>query len=112
MDEIKRNINALLDSVKNSEVYRELKKQEEILDKDPELKERVCQFRAKNFMLQNEANREELFRVVEQLSLESKELRRNPQVNAYLDAELATCKMMQKICRTLTEGIEMNVPEF
>lgn len=112
MDEIKRNIDALLDAVKGSEEYQEYKKQEEILDRDQELKARVYQFRSKNFMLQNEANREELFQVAEQLSQESKELRRNPQVNAYLDAELAMCKLMQKICKTLTEGIDMQVPEF
>ena len=43
---------------------------------------------------------------------ESEELRRFPEVNAYLDAELALCRMMQKICRTLTDGIDMNIPRI
>ena len=51
-----------------------------------------------------------MFHLAEVLSRESEELRRIPQVNAYLDAELALCRMMQRICRTLTEGIEMDIP--
>ena len=37
---------------------------------------------------------------------------KNPEVNAYLDAELALCRMMQQICKTLTDGIEIKVPEI
>ena len=57
-------------------------------------------------------NRDELFRGTEQLNRESRELRRDPLVNAFLDAELALCKLMQKICRTLTEGIDLDIPEL
>ena len=112
MDEITKCINALLAADKDSEEYRTYKKQEEILSRNPELWQRVDQFRSNNFKLQNEANRDELFSVVEQLSRESKELRRIPEVNAFLDAELALCKLLQRICRSLTEGIDMHVPEL
>lgn len=40
------------------------------------------------------------------------ELRRDPLVNAFLDAELALCKLMQKICRTLTEGINLDILSY
>lgn len=109
---IEEKIDSLLDAVKNSREYLEYKKQEELLDQDPDLKARVFQFRSNNFRLQNEADRGDLFQVAEQLSRESKELRRNPQVNAYLDAELALCRLMQKICIRVTEGIHIQVPEF
>ena len=95
---IEEKIDSLLDAVKNSREYEEYKKQEELLDQDPDLKARVFQFRSNNFRMQNETGRDDLFQVAEQLSRESKELRRNPQVNAYLDAELALCRLMQKIC--------------
>ncbi|MDO5135333.1 MAG: YlbF family regulator [Eubacteriales bacterium] len=112
MEEIKRSIDALLDAVKNSEEYQKYRMQEELLEQDPELRDRVHQFRANNFRLQNESNREELIQVVERLANESKELRRIPQVNAYLDAELALCKLTQRICEKITEGIQMEIPEF
>lgn len=112
MDAINRNIHVLLSVIKRSEVYKEYKKQEMILDKDPELKARVDQFRARNFQMQNDSNKEDMFALAEQLSRESAELRKIPEVNAYLDAELALCKMMQKICRSLTEGIDIHVPDL
>ena len=92
MDAVNRNIHLLLNSIQKSDVYRTYKKQEAILEKNPELASRVQD--------------------AEQLARESAELRRNPEVNAYLDAELALCRMMQQICKTLTDGIEIKVPEI
>lgn len=112
MNEIKDCIDALLTAIQNSEEYQEFVKYKEELEQDPELLERVNAFRGNNFRLQNEANRDELFRVTEQLNRESRELRKIPQVNAFLDAELALCKLMQKICKTLTEGIDLDIPEL
>ena len=112
MNEIKDCIDALLAAIQNSEEYQEFVKYKEELEQDPELLERVNAFRGNNFRLQNEANRDELFRVTEQLTRESRELRKIPQVNAFLDAELALCKLLQRICKTLTEGIDLEVPEL
>ena len=75
-----------------------------------ELKKRVDAFRGDNYRVQNECGSDNLFDVVEQMGKESAELRRLPEVNAYLDAELALCKMMQKICVKLAEGIDMDIP--
>ena len=110
MDAVNRNIHLLLNSIQKSDVYRTYKKQEAILEKNPELASRVQHFRSDNFRLQNE-ERGNLLQDAEQLARESAELR-NPEVNAYLDAELALCRMMQQICKTLTDGIEIKVPEI
>lgn len=111
MDAVNRNIHLLLNSIQKSDVYRTYKKQEAILEKNPELVSRVQHFRSDNFRLQNE-ERGNLLQDAEQLARESAELRRNPEVNAYLDAELALYRMMQQICKTLTDGIEIKVPEI
>ena len=111
MDEISKNIEELLSSIKRSEVYAEYRRQEEKLYQFPELAERVNQFRADNFRLQEEANSGNLFQVAEQVTNESAQLRKIPEVNAYLDAELALCKLMQKVCRRLADGIDIHVPE-
>ena len=111
MDAVNRNIHLLLNSIQKSDVYRTYKKQEAILEKNPELASRVQHFRSDNFRLQNE-ERGNLLQDAEQLARESAELRRNPEINAYLDEELALCRMMQQICKTLTDGIEIKVPEI
>lgn len=112
MDTINFNIRALTSAIKRSEVYREYKKQEKILLQNPELMERVDQFRAQNFQLQEEESREKLFEDIEQMNRESAELRHIPEVNAYLDAELAMCRLLQSVAKGIAEGIDMHVPEL
>ena len=112
MDAISRNIQILLSVIKRSDTYLEYKKQEAILMQTPELMERVDQFRANNFHLQNETARENLLEMTDLLSQESKELRRIPEVNAYLDAELALCKLMQRVVGAVADGIDIHIPEF
>lgn len=112
MDAISRNIQILLNEIKCSEEYLRYRKQEENLKALPELWERVDVFRANNFRLQNDPSLEDLFERAEKLALESKELRKIPEVNAYLDAELAMSKMLQKICKSLIEGVDISVPDF
>ena len=112
MNEMKECIDALLAAVRGSEEYQEFVKYRDLLKENPELMDRVNAFRGNNFRLQNEANRDELFRVTEQLTRESRELRKIPQVNAFLDAELALCKLVQRICKALTEEIDLEVPEL
>ena len=94
MDAVNRNIHLLLNSIQKSDVYRTYKKQEAILEKNPELVSRVQHFRSDNFRLQNE-ERGNLLQDAEQLA-----------------PELALCRMMQQICKTLTDGIEIKVPEI
>ena len=101
---IEESIKGLLEAIKESPEYLEFQKQK------PELKARVDTFRADNYKVQNECDSDNLFEVVEQMGKESAELRRHPEVNAYLDAELALCKMMQRICIKLGEGIDIDVP--
>ena len=65
-----------------------------------------------NFRLQNHSDKDELFHIAEQLNQESASLRQNLKVNAYLDAELALCRLMQRICRTLVDGIDIQIPDL
>lgn len=103
-------ISRLLASIKESAEYIEFEKQKEILSQDSDLKKRVDAFRAKNYRIQSQCSSDQLFEVVEQMGKESAELRRLPLVNAYLDAELALCRLIQQVCVSITEGIELNIP--
>ena len=53
-----------------------------------------------------------MFEEMNRLEQESEELRKIPQVNAYLDAELAVCRLMQKIFMDLSNGIQMHIPDL
>lgn len=112
MDEISMEIEKLLDAVHRSDEYQEYQKQAAQLETDPELKARVMRFCGDNFRLQNHSDKDELFHIEEQLNQESASLRQNLKVNAYLDAELALCRLMQRICRTLVDGIDIQIPDL
>ena len=112
MDEISMEIEKLLDAVHRSDEYQEYQKQAAQLEADPELKARAMRFRGDNFRLQNHSDKDELFHIAEQLNQESASLRQNLKVNAYLDAELALCRLMQRICRTLVDGIDIQIPDY
>lgn len=112
MNKIDENILNLLNAIKDSEEYRKCQKEENNLLQNRELWDRVEKFRANNFRLQNDSSEGDLFEKAEKLAQESAELRKIPEVNAYLDAELAMCKMLQKICKTLVDGVEIRVPDF
>ena len=107
---IGESISRLIESIKESPEYKEFRKQSDILKAESDLKHRVDAFRGENYRIQNECDEDSLFDVVEQISKESAQLRSNPQVNAYLDAELALCRMMQKISMELTDGIDLDAP--
>ena len=112
MEAVSKSIQLLLISVKESSVYKEYKKQQELLEKNQELKEKVDWLRVNNFKLLNETGKEHFFEESEKLCRESAELRKISEVNAYLDAELALCKMMQRICEDLMAGVDMDVPDI
>jgi cell fate (sporulation/competence/biofilm development) regulator YmcA (YheA/YmcA/DUF963 family) len=112
MDAISRNIQILLSVIKQSDTYQEYQKQEQLIRMHPDLKTRVDALRATNFRLQNDVFCEELLDKTDQLSRDFVELRKIPEVNAYLDAERALCKQVQTICRTLIEGIDIDLPEL
>lgn len=112
MDSIEKNVKILLASIMKSEAYQEYKKQEEKLKQDPGLLEKVDRFRISNFRVQNQSDPEHMFEEMNRLEQESKELRKIPQVNAYLDAELAVCRLMQKIFMDLSNGIQMHIPDL
>ena len=112
MDAINKSVQQLLKEIRKSDVYKEYRKQEELLSKDKELKNRVDQFRADNYRLQTETDKELFLAKVQEVEKESEQLSKIPRASAYLAAELAFCQMMQIVCRDLTMGIEMTVPVF
>ncbi|MCF0132894.1 MAG: YlbF family regulator [Blautia sp.] len=112
MDNIQESVDLLIQQIRESEIGQRYLEQEEKLSIDPELKERVDQFRRLNFNLQRSSEQDSLLEASEQLVMESRELRMNPQVNAYLDAELALCKLIQKICMRLTNETGIRTPDL
>ena len=92
--------------IQKSDTYQEYLFQREKIKKQPELYDRVNEFRQRNFDIQNETDSEELFDKMEAFEREYAKFRENPLVEDFLRAELAFCRMMQDINVLLTAEID------
>ncbi len=97
------------DQIMTSDTYKEYYYQREKIKKQPELYDKVNEFRQRNFDLQNEANSDEIFERMEAFNKEYEELRENPLVDSFLSAELAFCRMMQEVYVMLADEIDFEV---
>ena len=92
--------------IRESDTYREYLDQREKIKKQPELYDKVNEFRQRNFDLQNESDSEDLFDRMEAFEQEYMKFRENPLVEDFLRAELAFCRMMQEVNIVITAEID------
>ena len=111
MDIVTERLNALTDAMRNPIDYQSYLKLEAELDKDKDLKKRVDEFRIRNFSLQKEEN-VDLFDAVDDIDREFVELRKNPVVEEYLEAELSVCKMVQRVLNAIHHEVKIDVPQM
>lgn len=84
--------------IMKTDIYREYDFQKRKLKEQPELFEKVREFRQKNFALQTaDAQGDELLDKLEVFEREVEKLREDPLVDNFLSAELAFCRMMQEV---------------
>ena len=80
------------------------------LQKNRELKKQVDEFRLRNYYLQE--SDVDLYEAVDEVDREFQELQKIPVVNAYLDAELSVCKMIQRVLETISQEVQIAEPEI
>lgn len=81
-----------------SDIYKEYNFQKNRLKEQPELFEKVREFRQKNFAIQTaDMQGDELLDKLDAFEKENEKFRENPLVDSFLRAELAFCRMMQEI---------------
>lgn len=105
MLEIQKQLDDFIVDLKNTQVYREYEEQLQKLSEQPELKQRVDDFRRRNYEIQTRTYEEHIFDEVERFQRESERLRDIPVVHDFLAAELAFCRMIQKVTATIVEAV-------
>ena len=61
--------------------------------------------------MNNDDTQGDLYDITDEVENRYEKLRKVPEVNAYLEAELTMCKTMQKIHNELMERIPISVPD-
>ena len=104
MYEIKEDTESLIEAIKKSSVYREYDKQRKKINKDPELKRRINEYRVEVFRLQN--SNEDVSRQMEELVDRNADFLEDSTVSAFLDADSSLCKMLQQITDRIIKSID------
>lgn len=91
--------------IKQTDLYKQYEIDLEKLQKDPELYERVLEYRLKNYEIQNNIPAEQVMDAAEKLEKEYEQLLENPIVENFLASELAFCRLMQGVNTILEDMI-------
>ena len=105
MLELHDELGEFIVKLKQTEVYREYEEQRNRLAEQPELKQRVDDFRRRNYELQTRNYPENIYDEMERFQRESEHLRDIPLVHDFLAAELALCRMIQRVTTTIVEAV-------
>lgn len=102
----------LVSAIKNGSVYRQYCIALEEVNKIPGLKEKVDELRRLNYRVQNQEEGIHLYEVIDDLDSRMEELRKIPEANQFLEAELALCRQLQKISNAVHQGINLDIPDL
>ncbi len=102
---------ALIRVIQDSREYRDFCAAKRKLDKMPELKKQIHEYRMQTYRLQNFSDEESLYDNVQEFNTQYAQFRKNPLVNAYLSSELAVCRMIQKISANIVDAVDLELDE-
>lgn len=105
MLELQGELDEFIVKLKNTGVYRDYEEQKKRINEQPELKVRVDDYRRRNYEIQTRSYPENIYDEMERFQRESEHLRDNPIVHDFLAAELALCRMIQKVTSTIVEAV-------
>lgn len=92
-------------AIKNSPEFRQYEMQLLKIKKQPELYQEVNEFRQKNFVVQNTEDKDTLMDRIDELAQEYEQLRENPLVEDFMEAEISFCRMMQEVNTFITKEL-------
>ena len=105
MLELHAELDEFIEKLKDTEVYREYEIQKNRLKEFPNLKQRVDDFRRRNYELQTRNYPDNMYDEMERFQKDNEAFQAIPQVRDFLSAELALCRMIQKVTSTIVEAV-------
>ncbi len=108
MSEFDSTVESLIAVIHNTKEYQAFLHEKEKVARFPELKQKINEYRLKNYELQNSTNDDELFDKMEEFDREYEEFRDDPLVSDFLEAELDFCRMMQDMNMRITAALDFD----
>lgn len=110
MNKIQECVEKLLEVIREDSAYQRYLACEEMLKSNPELKKQIDEFRVAVFHMNNDDTQGDLYDITDEVENRYEKLRNVPEVNAYLEAELDVCRMLQQVQEQFRNGIDLNIP--
>ena len=111
MNPIEQKTHELIEIIKESSCYKTYEDSLQKVAKRPELKWRLDEYRARTFRLYNEMTGVDLFEETDRIEREHSELRRIPEVNEFLDAEIELCRILKETEARISMALDVQIPE-
>lgn len=99
-------------ALRGSEAYKAFREVSRKVSEEPQLRQRLDEFRKKNYLLQNGSNAYDLFDDVQNLEREYEDMRKNPVIQEYLAAELQICRIIQRCSDEILTSVDMEIENF
>ena len=96
-------------ALRGSEAYKAFREVSRKVSEEPQLRQRLDEFRKKNYLLQNAYD---LFDDVQNLEREYEDMRKNPVIQEYLAAELQICRIIQRCADEILTSVDMEIENF
>jgi len=112
MKEVMKCTQDLIKAIQDHKEYKSFLKIKEEVNTRPEMKKQLNDFRRRNYELQNTGDSFEMYPELEQLEIEYQELRKNPISSEYLRAELAVCRLLQKVNQSIMASVDIEIEDF
>ena len=84
-------------ALRGSEAYKAFREVSRKVSEEPQLRQRLDEFRKKNYLLQNGSNAYDLFDDVQNLEREYEDMRKNPVIQEYLAAERCADEILTSV---------------
>ena len=103
------SLNHFIKAIKESEEFVKYQKIKDELKDEPEKLISIHEYREKSFNIQNNTEGIDLFEEIDKIHKEYAVFRADPQIEAYLQAEISFCRMMQHISRNIVEHLDFEL---
>lgn len=97
-------------ALRGSEAYKAFREVSRKVSEEPQLRQRLDEFRKKNYLLRSNAY--DLFDDVQNLEREYEDMRKNPVIQEYLAAELQICRIIQRCADEILTSVDMEIENF
>ena len=112
MEQIALCTQALIDAIHRSDAYRNFMIVKEKIDKDPELKTKLNDFRRRSYELQNRKEGKDFYTEIERFEVEFHELRKETMISEFLQNEMEICRIIQQVNMDLALHVDLDIAGF